>query len=434
MASTQYTSIVEMFIGCPFDNSYEHSLEAIPLADKKTWLETYCTYDATKDKFENLMLIKLDTSTDLGTIRLAVENTRAFSYNYAYIKNANSGFEGFVFITGCRYINDEKTGQTTKAVYEFDVEIDLIMTNLVNNGQLRTCFVERMHATSDLRYENIVPEPIAIPEHFKIRSTDLIRKRAEEVYGPGVPADQHSFDPAYSALVIAVADAEGWQVQMDGVYMPVTLYYVGMNDPGASTQIRTIFRNHSGTDHEKDIVACYMVPKFLISDFYHTGSATDGSCVNNNKYVPTTVTLDLEPVYEYRFGGSGYYEPKNKKLYSYPYRYSVLTTHEGNDVLLRDEFFSSRADAKVQMYFTVTPSPVLRVVPKNYANLKDLECENCALEIGNFPMVPWAYSAYDRFIADSFGYKVKRAGGIKGYLADFVKAGSRYQDDTNFFS
>lgn len=434
MASTQYTTKVELFQDCPFDNTYEHTLQATTLQNKINWLEANCTYNANEDKFDDLMYIKIDSSSDRGTMRLKVKDMKAFGYNYCYINFLLKGYTYFCFITGCRYINDANTGQTaasSEGIYEFDIEIDLLMTNLLNEAQLRPCFVERQHSKTDKLYENLEPEPIAIPEHYKVKTTDVIYKRAEDVYGPGIPADMHSFDVYYSALVIAVADAEGWQVQMDGVYMPVTLYYVSMNDPAASTQIRTIFRNHSGLTHQRDIVACYMVPKFLIDDFYHTGSSTDGQCINNNKYVPTTVELALNPVDNYNTYGGKYANLtiKNNKLYAYPYRFSMVSTHEGNDVMLRDEFFANRASAKLQMYFTVTPSPVLRIVPKDYANEQGLEADNCTLTVNNFPMVPWAYSAYDQFIADSFLYKVKRAGGLKEYAADFQHTAERLLSD-----
>lgn len=433
MPSTQYTTKVELFQDCPFDNTYEHTLQATTIESKKSWLEANCTYNAAEDKFDDLMYIKIDSSSDRGTMRLKVKDMKAFGYNYCYINFLLKGYTYFCFITGCRYINDATAGQSTstEGIYEFDIEIDLLMTNLLNEDQLRPCFVERQHSESDKMYENLEPEPIAIPEHYKVKTTDIIYKRAEDQYGPGVPASMHSFNSSYAALVIAVADAEGWQVQMDGVYMPVTLYYVSMNDPGAGDQIRTVFRNHSGTDHERDIVACYMVPGCLIKDFYYSGEGPDGQCINNNLYVPTSVELALNPVGDYSTYGGKYTNLaiKNKKLYAYPYRFSMLSTHEGNEVMLRDEFFANRSNAKLSMYFTITPSPVLRIVPKDYANEQGLEADNNVLTVNNFPMVPWAYSAYDNFIADSFLYKIKRAGGLKEYAADFQHTAERLFSD-----
>lgn len=432
MASTQYTTIVYLLRDCPFDNTYQHTLKAMPQADKLTWLKDNCTYTEAKDKKTGLMMVKLDSSSDSGTLRLEVDDDRAFGYNYCYIDFNGKGYNTFCFITGCRYINDGKngTGNNTSGLYEFDLEIDLLMTNILDDLQLKTCFVERMHAKNDAIYGNIEPEPISISEHYLVDSKDVIVENSNG-------NERKTFHPAYARCVVGIADAEHTDYQ-NGVLSGVTLYQFSVNDPASISNIKTLLRNHSGEDHEKDIVIMYMFPGYLITDYYNQGVSGEGVYISGSKNNVSYQNLILPSVRPYnQILRENYYEPKNKKLYSYPYRYSVLTTHEGNEVLLRDEFFAQGKNNRMaRMYISVAPSPTLKVIPVEYgtaaySQLGNWEGEgwNYALTITNFPMCSWAYSAYDQFIASSFLYSIKRAGGLKNYLADFQHTGERMLSD-----
>lgn len=153
MASTQYNGqYVTMYSGVPFSPDYAHTLYG-GINDKATWLDA-CTHT----KYDNLMHIKLDTTSGYGTIRLEVPDNVATSYNYCLVNSKNDPY--FCFILGCRYINDGKTSGSS--VYEFDIQKDVMMSCFNDKDDLIQCAIERHHSSTDGHFNNPwVPEPFA---------------------------------------------------------------------------------------------------------------------------------------------------------------------------------------------------------------------------------------------------------------------------------
>ena len=169
--SNQYTSIAELFTSYPFDHTYTHTLEPMSIANRLSWLESNAGYTVSQDRFTQLMLIKLDTATDKGTLRLTCLDSKAASYNYAYINNKNGAY--FCFITGYRYINDATQGNASTSVYEFDLEIDVLASYVLSSSQLKDCLVARQHVEEDVITYQLVPEPLTIVNYKKLHWTDL---------------------------------------------------------------------------------------------------------------------------------------------------------------------------------------------------------------------------------------------------------------------
>lgn len=151
MASTQYNGQnVIMYKGVPFGPDYTHTLAAT-IVGKTMWLASQCDHAS----YNNIMHIKLDTTTGKGTIRLEVPDADATHYNYCRIESKNPVY--FAFVLGCRYINDGKTANSS--VYEFDIEKD-VMASCVNSiAELRACSIDRHHSGEGEFNNPWVPEP-----------------------------------------------------------------------------------------------------------------------------------------------------------------------------------------------------------------------------------------------------------------------------------
>lgn len=153
--SSQYNGqYVTMYQGVPFGPDYAHTLYGTVSA-KKIWLES-----CSPTTYNNLMHIKLDTTSGVGTIRLEVTDADATAYNYCYVESKNTKY--FCFVLGCRYINDGKT--TGKSVYEFDIQKDVMMSCFTNKNQLIQCSIERHHSSSGSngKFNNPwIPEPFS---------------------------------------------------------------------------------------------------------------------------------------------------------------------------------------------------------------------------------------------------------------------------------
>ena len=388
--SSQYTSIAELFTSCPFDNTYAHTLEPMSIANKLSWLESNAGYNASQDRFTQLMLVRLDTSTDRGSLKLTCLDSKAFSYNYAYINNKNGQY--FCFITGCRYINDATTGNVSTSVYEFDLEIDIMMTYLLSSSQLKTCMVARQHAVQDPIYGNLVPEPVSINNYLRKNWTDL--------------TEDMEFNGTKTMAVFGVMDPDTSRL-IDRVYSGLSLRGFYMNDPFGPFNCREWLKTHAG---DEDVIFGYMIPKSLLDDFY----TIDWTATQNGKAAPEItglagnyITLSLPALDE----NIDVYTPKNKKLLSYPYKYRIVTDGNGTNLIFKNELWNNAANQKLHVYFNASPTPAIRVVPYDYDNARKIngniityehsENRDMVLTINNFPMISWNYSAFEQWLSRS---------------------------------
>ena len=390
--SNQYNSIAELFTSCPFDNTYAHTLEPMSIASKLSWLESNAGYTASQDRFTQLMLVKLDTATDRGTLKLTCLDSKAFSYNYAYIHNKNGSY--FCFITGCRYINDATQGNTSTSVYEFDLEIDVLMTYLLSSSQLKDCMVARQHAEEDVITYQLVPEPVTIVNYKKLNWTDLT-----ESY--------NLKDGANAMPVFGLLEPDSGSGLLDGVFSGLSLRTFSMMDPFGISSAKAWLKQHAG---DEDVIFGYMLPKSFVEHFYSIDwSATDKGVaapkVEGKLADPITIVLPNTPT---TVDG---YEPKNKKLLTFPYTYRTVTDGNGSSITLKNEQWTRPGTQHLHLYFVASPSPSIRIVPKAYENsvqnnggtivTPTNETMDVVLTINDFPMVSWTYSAFDQWLSRS---------------------------------
>lgn len=382
--STQYTSIAELFTAYPFDNTYAHTLEPMSISSKLSWLESNAGYNSAQDRFTSLMLVKLDTSVDKGTLKLTCLDSKAFSYNYAYINNKNGSY--FCFITGCRYINDATQGNTSTSVYEFDLEIDLLMTYLLSSAQLKTCMVARQHAEKDTIPNQLVPEPVNVSNYKKLNWTDI--------------TNDYELKDSYGSMpVFGLLNQETEGELLDNVFSGLSLRGFSMSDPFGITVLKNWLKQHVA---DEDIVFGYMLPKSLVEHFYTIDwAATDKGVsapkITSGAHTPITLSLPAKPT---TVDG---YEPKNKKLLTYPYTYRTVTDGNGSAIILKHEQWAHSNSQKLNLYFTASPTPSIRIVPVAYENTGSSTFDNMdtVITINNFPMVSWSYNAFDQWLSRS---------------------------------
>lgn len=149
---------------------------------------------------------------------------------------------------------------------------------------------------------------------------------------------------------------------------------------------------------------------------------------DNTYYVNTTPTLRIvKPNKSYTDNGTtrhgmtqfGSYTPKNKKLFTYPYTYFIVSSTDGNSQDYRFELFDTQISADYAPFnFTGCglPSPIACLYPKDYNGLKsntgyNIYDENWnvysgnaykALEYGvilsNFPMFSLKVDEYKKYM------------------------------------
>ena len=88
--------------------------------------------------------------------------------------------------------------------------------------------------------------------------------------------------------------------------------------------------------------------------------------------------------------GTGAWQPKNNKLYTYPYCFFIGTNNEGTTIEYKYEYFS--APVTFRMVCDFCPNPTVAMIPENYMQeIADSEEDfSHALTITNFPQCSWA--------------------------------------------
>ena len=332
MASTQYNSIIELFRGCPFSIDGGHTLEPSSLTSKVSWLEANCDYNV-DDRFENVMYVRCDSSTNKGTFRLECLDSRAYDYNYAYVDNAR-GNTYFAYITGCRYLNDATSDSTaSKSVYEFEFTLDLLMTNLRSTAQLKPCLVLRQHNNTDNIGDNI--------------ERDITR---DNYVLNGNPINKMKNSGQFHIIIQAASDTDRGTI-VDGNYSGCALYAYPL-DVAHLSAINSKIDSFSSSK----IVDVYVIPTSALGD-----PSTAGLLPSLGYGVTTTYQLTGLSGTETLDG----YTPKNKKMYTFPYTILRADTGDGSSMFLKYEGFVNHTPV-INVYTAITKPAIATAYPAAY--------------------------------------------------------------------
>ena len=328
----------------PLDNTYKHTLY---FSENDVAEQTKCFLNYTKHKLDANTYQRVQS----GIARVGIKAESLYDCNYMMFQNTNFGNKWFyAFITSVEYIN--------QAVSEIRFEIDVMQTWYFDY-ELKECFVEREHSTTDVAGDNIVAENIDIGD---IVCSDTV--------------GTNNFN-SYSAVIATAYDSEGTAGGYIGGLFSGVKYIAGKIDTSAEVDKLLEFIQ-SATDANKvdSIVSIFIMP----TDFY-----TDGS-------MPTTKTASVK-----KPSTIDGYTPKNKKLLTYPYSYLSVDSGD-NCAIYRYEYFSN-SDNKCNftMNGCVAPNPEIQLVPMNY-NGGDFNYSE-KLVMRGFPQVAFSIDAYRAYLA-----------------------------------
>lgn len=396
MASTQYNTYVCLFKAVPFTGNYNNTLCAASRTNKFNWLKA--NYDF--DEYRDLMTIKLDTSVNRGVLHLTAKESAAYDYNYGYV--IDKGRTYFIFIDGCRYINDaapETTGEAY-STYDFTFSKDLLMTYLTSQSVFVNCPMERTHiSTEEDRTPTTlhrIPENIPYGEYVANSYLKLQWFEGDEV------------DKAYVAVLEYTADdgITNWSWNATTMIPAAVSYQVFRMDYGsAQTDIDTFIKTLQSPEQ---VIGLYTLPSPMVefNNIPAGGCPLAQVCHRNNfskkhhfSWGKSTSTTFSAP-----FARLDGYAPKNNKLYYYPYVFARLYNDVGNSVDLLFENWGKPDDIGYDI--EVQASPVQPVVMKagalNYngqylANDTETICIDKRLTINDYPLGSWNCDAYQIF-------------------------------------
>lgn len=297
-----------------------------------------CTYQR-KDG-----VIRFDTDNERNPSALRFEEL--LQYNYCMYKNESYEDKWFyAFITDCKYIND--------GMSEITIDTDAFQTWQFELNY-KNSFVEREHVSNDTIGLHTIPENVELGEYIisAWNKNDTLANN--------------------SILVASTIDlstyAENGGGVYGGVYQGFKLYRFSNTSSGIlALQNKLVQMN---IDQKLDsIVAIYLANPL----FYDMSTFAEGDPINESTSVRgftwgNGVPTDTPITKPSTLAG---YNPKNNKLFTYPYCYLLMDNGNGGQAVYRFENFHDPINAN-NCEFDIIGTPTIGgsfyCTPVNYAN------------------------------------------------------------------
>ena len=339
-------SNIKIYNSVPLDNTYNHTLYFSSLSDQNAYFHGnsgILKYNLTSQSYQRVVK---------GSMRIAVKADNLYDCNYLAFQNASFGSKWFyAFITGVEYVNNETS--------EITFEIDPVQTYFFD-VQLKECYVEREHSSSDKAGDNIVAENI-----------DIGDITCNAVSGSG-------HFSSYVAVIATAYDPEGQTGGYQGGLFSGVNYIAGLIN--TAEQVKSLLDFLDATvdaNKEDSVVSIFIMP----SEFYTT---EDSASVQVSRVAKSTTIHG--------------YTPRNKKLLTYPYNYLSVDCGN-NDAIYRYEWFNDEY-CDFAMYGCMSCNPQIMLVPQNY-NGADGDNFNFVekLVMQGFPQVAWSVDSFRAWLA-----------------------------------
>lgn len=351
---------IRLLHNVPLDTTYDHTIYFSNATAQASYFSGLTKYNLNGYTYQRV---------NKGVARVGIKADSIYDCNYMMFQNTNFGSKWFyAFITKIEYVNNV----TSEITFEIDV-----MQTWFFDCEPDYCFVERIHTATDVIGEHIEPENLDVGEYVF------------NSYG-ALQADISSL-----CVIVAVIDKnETLNGNLyDGIYGAATLKAFNSTDVSGINEFL-----YSYIQQYDNIISIYIVPKFCIKVSVPSGGVELSSGETGNG-------VDLELGYANDSDGSGTidgYEPKNKKLFTYPYNFYHIDNANGGSMALRFEFFTG-GNVKVRIESTVTQPVQLACRPKYYKGVNQIDQpNNCeCLTIGNFPICSWSVDSYQAWLAQN---------------------------------
>lgn len=319
----------------PLDPSFDHTIYFESASAQTSYFQSKTKYTLDRQSYQRVQR---------GYMRINIQAENLYDCNYVMFQNTAFGNKWFyAFIKSVEYINH--------TVSQIEFEIDVMQTWFFDYT-LDRCFVDREHSATDGLFENIVVENLNLGDEYVCNAKD-------------------SFDMnnMYVCVLVnrktAVGTAESKTI--NNIYTPVNvLAGVPSTDPSSMDALLDEYQ-------EGDIIAVYQYPAILGDD------STTTPAVYNKTIVENLTTIDG-------------YQPRNKKLFSHPYNFILVSNNSGQTATYKWEdwqtgtMIGTRGTFQIKGVFVSTPAVIC--YPRNYRGIANAYDDG--LVLSNFPQCPWS--------------------------------------------
>lgn len=375
-------TIIRVLKNVPLDKTYDHTI----YFDSEGAQANYFI-GKTKFTFDRQTYQRVNK----GSMKIARQAEELYDCNYIMFQNSAFGSKWFyAFITSVEYVNNS----TSQITFEIDV-----MQTWFFDYELGESFVEREHSATDLPWANTIPENLELGEYITddyVRSgygntnAIVIAATFKKEGGEYIDFAGGKYCGIYSGCYLTVFTGENR-------YDDCTAWISGAVEVGKSDGIVSVFQ--MSTDYIGD-----------------TGSNIKG--YEKEFYVSAT-----------RMGVNGY-EPRNKKLLSYPFNFIYVTNMQGNSAVFRYEMFKISGNSV--KFFVVgdmscDPSMVLAPIAYgvNFDTSETFVNYDEKITLKGFPQCSWNTDTFKAWLAQNgASLAVNTLSGVMGSVASVATSKS----------
>lgn len=342
----QPNSTINILKSVPLDNTYNHTLWFDTVGAQSSYFTSKAKYTLSAQTYQRV---------NRGVMRIQKSADDIYDCNYLMFQNTSYGQKWFyAFITAIEYVNNVSC--------EVTYEIDPMQTYLFDI-ELKQCFVEREHSSTDVAGDNIIDEPVKIG--------DLVCNKIDKVDG----MENYTYMIWHAGLTTGT--------DVGGIYSGM-FSGLDLTHSTSTSSLITLLRDFTDNNKADAIVSLVQMPtKFFRSDQY----------ISNEDFSlqdPTSIAHG--------------YIPRNKKLLTYPYNYLVVDC--GNDsAIYRYEWFGHLAGVSFNIYGYTCPNPQIVLFPNGYNGTHDSVTGEVnfteALVMEGFPQLPFSIDGYRAYLAQS---------------------------------
>lgn len=377
-------------LNVPLENDYQHTIYF------DNWDE--------QEEYFRLHILKVYTEFSYqrkdNLIRIPDVYDNIKTCNYVMYKNLyGDGRWVYAFITDMKYINDGMT--------EVYIETDVMQTYF-NRYTVKASFVEREHTAEDITILNTIPEGLELGEY-------VCNLHQLAGYG-GTPSTSSGIDISYhlSVVVGVTSDKDKNDVEGDmynGIYSGLKYYafdHDGTNTSNGITALNNFIKSYG--DGRNDAIQCMFLAPQRLAPIKSEGGAsavTNGNMTDAHYINDAYASSDMNTIVNFTRKLDGY-EPINRKLLTYPYRYLLVTNNNGGSAIYKFEDFYTRNEnnnavldvmPKFKIEGCLTPGCSIRMTPLNYKGIEKNYEEG--INLGKFPTLNWTSDYYTNWITQN---------------------------------
>lgn len=328
-------------------------------------------------------------------IRIPEQYDRIYNCNYVMYQNSNYSNKWFyAFVTDLEYINDGRT--------DLHIETDVIQTWMFDYT-LKPSFIEREHTNDDTIGNNTLPENLETGPYITVRTPTKLNDITGNTYIcigvtetiPDLAIDStqlnRTYNGIYSGLYYYLFDSSTDASDF--------IYYYDLKGKGEaiSSVFLVPYEFLSGEGRMVQRLVSYTTNDNVTRSFSAwilQASTDEVNLLGDNQYVQININNKL----------AGNYQPKNNKLFTFPFNYMILTNNAGGDISLNYEDFYNNTP-RFSVVGAISPGCSIKCVPIGYKTAFETantdHSFNYGLNGGKLPVCSWNSDTYINWLTQN---------------------------------